>query len=371
MDEIKLCYSFSARVDKLCFIDLLHSLHTAKRYFMRDDIIIFSTPPYSDDYEREFNKYAQVVRKPHYPIPHPTYDPNDPTPPFYWDKYYFCDVDCDNLIFLDNDTELQRDIRDYYYQKTFNNRRDEMINMVATPPPDQRQLRNLDSKFDILVFADDHRLDTKFNQIWCGTWMHLNMNVKSIVMTTAILFRNGVHRKLKDMIKKTADAYMVDKILKMPAEDRLFDEYVFAVATRNYNVQKIPKDLDMLWTNVHGSGEPFRTRRKKATILHGGSRKLFRGSNMPDMVETFDKKLLDQISVNVPLKHWIERLAATYITMLEEEYQGFNLFFSLEVPNRIVMHTNFDIPHNKLNVINAYVPAPKPIEYTFEVRPDL
>ena len=366
-DNIKLCYSFSARIDKLGFIDLLHSLHTAKRYFTRDDIIIFSTPPYSDDYEREFNKYAQVVRKPHYPIPHPTFDPNDPTPPFYWDKYYFTEVDCENLIFLDNDTEVQHDIRDFYNEEGFKRRCDEMLKTVDAPNG-KTQIRNLDSDFDILVFGNDMRIDAGFNDIWSKTWVYLNMSTQPIRMTTAIIFKNRTHTKLKEEIARFANAYM-DGTLTIPAEDRLFDEYIFTLAARNFNIQVTPKDVDMLWTSVQ-SGGPFLTRRKTATILHGGARRLLRAGNYPDNIESFDTGLLEQIKNNVPLKHWIERVAATFLAMLEDIYSGFNIHFSLE-GNTVVMHTNVKLSNDIIEQTMDYVWAEKPKQFKFIVKGDL
>jgi hypothetical protein len=334
MSDIKLCYSFSARVDKLGFIDLLHSLHTIKQYFSKEDIIVFFTPPFNDDYEQQIAKYATVIKKGHYPIPHPTYDPNDPTPPYYWDKFYFTEVDCDKLIFLDNDTEIQKDIREYFKED-----------------------------FDILVFGDDGRSNTEFIDTWNDTWRYFQVAPKPLVMTTAILFKHQTHKKIKDNLGDIAHKYMIDKAIKMPAEDRLFDEYVFSLATRHYNVQIKPKSVDLIWTAVDGPVEP----RNNATILHGGGRKFLRAGNTPTADKTFSANLLDYIEQDVPTKHWIERVAATFLAMLEDDYTNFDVHFSLD-RNTIIMHTTAQLSQELIDKVYSYVWAEKPAQFNFDVR---
>lgn len=337
MSEIKLCYSFSARIDKLGFIDLVHSLHSVKKYFNKEDIIVFFTPPYSDEYQKTIEKYAMVIRKPHYSVPHPTQDPNDPTPPQYWDKFYFTEIDTKNLIFLDNDTELQCDIRKYF--------------------------DNYD--FDILVFGDDNRVDAMFLDTWTKTWAYFNMPFKHLLMTTVILFKHGTHQKIKPELEDIANKYM-NGTFTFPAEDRLFDEYVFSLATRDYNVVIRPKNVDMKWAACNDTIDT----RGSASILHGGSRRIFRVSNVPTLHETFDDNLLVSINQDIPTKHWIERVGATFLTMLEDEYPNFNIYFSLE-ENTIVMHTTSQLSQDIINRVYSYVWAEKPKQFNFTVRGDL
>ena len=363
--DIKLCYSFSARVDKLGFIDLLHSLHTAKQYFSKENITVFFTPPFNDDYEQQIARYSTVIRKDHYPIPHPTYDPNDPTPPYYWDKFYFTEVNCENLIFLDNDTELQCDIRDYYYKDGFKRRCAEMLKTMDAPNG-KELMHNLDRDFDILLFGNDMRIGQEFNDTWNKTWDYLNMPAQPIRMTTAILFQNRAHMKMKDKISHIAKEYIIDKSLTMPAEERLFDEYVFTLAARDFNIQVTPKDVEMLWTSVEG-GEAFLARRKTATILHGGARRLFRTGNYPDNIETFDTELLEQLKSSIPLKHWIERVAATFLAMLEDDYPSLNIHFGLE-GNTIVMHTTTEFSNDVIERTMSYVWAERPMGFEFTVK---
>ena len=334
--QVKLCYSFSARIDKLGFIDLLHSLHTTKEYFNKEDIIVFYTPPFNNDYEQQIAKYATVVKKEHYPIPHPTFDPNDPTPPFYWDKYYFSEVDSDNLIFLDNDTELQCDIREYFDKYDF----------------------------DIMVFGDDNRRDAKFLDIWTDTWAYFNMPFKHLLLTTVILFKHGTHQRIKSELEDVADKYM-NGTFTSPAENRLFDEYVFSLATRDYNVVIRPKNKDMLWTTVAAE-----ISRKNEPILHGGARKLFSIGTTPTEEEVFSKDLLNLIKQDVLAKHWIERIIATFLTMLEDDYPDFGIHFNLE-DDTIVMHTNVDISKETIDKIYGYVWAETPKQFEFAVRGDL
>jgi len=336
MSEIKLCYSFSARVDKLGFIDLLHSLHSARNYFDKEDITVFFTPPFNDNYEQQINKHATVIKIDHYSIPHPTYDPNDPTPPFYWDKYYFCDVNCENLIFLDNDTELQCDIREYFDKYDF----------------------------DIMVLGDDGRGNLEFINTWRKTWTRLNAPIKPVLMTTVILFKHGTHKKIKRELHDIADKYMNGNFT-FPAEDRLFDEYVFSLATRDYNVVIRPKNKDMVWTTV-----ATEIARRNNPILHGGARKLFSIGVTPTEEEIFSKDLLSLIKQSVPLKHWIERVGATFLTMLEEDHPNFNVYFTLE-DNTIVMHTNVELLQKTISLIYSYVWANKPKKYEFAVKSDL
>lgn len=371
MSDIKLCYSFSARVDKLGFIDLLHSLHTVKQYFSKEDIIVFFTPPFNDDYEQQIARYATVIKKDHYPIPHPTYDPNDPTPPYYWDKFYFTEVDCDNLIFMDNDTELQRDIRTYFDPQDFTKRKEEIAKHAITEQVG-KTAQMVDPNFDILVFGNDYRSGATFEENWAATWNYLQTAQKVLVMTTAILFRNKTHTKLKEETSRMAKAYMIDKAIRMPAEDRLFDEYVFSLATRDYNVQIMPKNIDMVWTSVDST----RDRRDHAAILHGGGRRVLRVGNISTAYKSFDNELLQLIedrgegTRNVPLRHWIERVGATFLTMLEDKYPKFNVYFRLE-GNTIVMHTTIELPQESVDYIYSYVWADKPAEFGFTTRGDL
>ena len=125
----------------------------------------------------------------------------------------------------------------------------------------------------------------------------------------------------------------------------------------------------MLWTSVKG-GDVFISRRKTATILHGGARRIMRADNYPDNLETFDSKLLEQIKNTVPLKHWIERVAATFLTMLEDIYPKFNVYFELK-NDTIIMHTNAELVPNTIEYIMSYVWAEKPSEYKFIVIKDL
>ena len=332
-DNIKLCYSFSARIDILGFIDLIHSLHTAKQWFKKDDIIVFFTPPFNNDYERQIAKYATIIKKDHYPIAHPFFE--GITPPFYWDKYYFTEMNCDNLIFLDNDTELQTDIRAYFKDD-----------------------------FDIMVFGEDIRADARYIETWNKTWNYFNMPAKLNLMTTVILFKNQTHKKLKKELKNVADKYIVEQLFEYPAEDRLFDEYVFSLATRNYNIVIRPKNEDMLWTGVGTELE-----RENAPILHGGARKLFSINTRPTEKEVFSEDLLKLIKQCVPVKHWIERIAATFLTMMEDVYPGFKLYFELK-NNAIIMHTNIELVPNTVEYIMSYVWA-EPPENQFIVINDL
>ena len=365
VDNVKLCYSYSARVDTLGFIDLLHSLHIAKQWFKKEDIIVFFTPPFNNDHEQQIAKYATVIKKKdHYPIPHQIFDPNDPTPPFYWDKYYFTEIDSDNLIFLDNDTELQRDIRTYFDPHALQNRKTEIVNRT-TVAHIQDVLRAIDVNYDVLVFGDDHRCDAHYLDVWGKTCTYLNTTMKPVLMTTAILFKNRTHQKIKSELASIANKYMVDKSLEFPAEDRLFDEYVFSLAVRNYNVQTLPKNVDMLWTLT--TAENARTH---AAILHGGGRKLFSIDVVPTQDKVFSKELLIRIKNDGSLKHWIERVNATFITMMEDKHPGFGIRFGLE-GNTVVMHTNAALTTNVIERTMSYVWADKPAEFEFVVRGDL
>lgn len=89
--------------------DILSSLKTASKFFDKKDIIIFHTPPRKEETTRKLSHYATVVLT------------ENITAPFtfrrhigagqYGEKIQLCNVDRENIIFLDCDTKIMKDPR--------------------------------------------------------------------------------------------------------------------------------------------------------------------------------------------------------------------------------------------------------------------
>ncbi len=127
--EVKFVYTVSDRGDMIR--DVLRSIKSLRRFADREEIVVFYTPPRSQSSLEELSKLAEVKLVPN--VTEPFVFRKERGPGRYGEKVHLCDVDCENVVFLDADTVVRKDIRellqgDYdfssrigeaYYEKDF------------------------------------------------------------------------------------------------------------------------------------------------------------------------------------------------------------------------------------------------------------
>lgn len=102
-------YTCSSKFDMV--EQLEESIQSLTKYVKSEQIVVFFTPPISqEDVQRIENLGVEVREKPHY-IPKSMQVGKYDSPSYYSDKFYFTQVNSENVVFLDCDTLIKGDIR--------------------------------------------------------------------------------------------------------------------------------------------------------------------------------------------------------------------------------------------------------------------
>ena len=290
----KICYSFSSNpYQRKLETDLIHSLRTISKFYSKSDIIVFATPPIEERAINRVKKYAEViVKSEHLLDERPVYGGTDN--PVYTDKYHLTEIEDEQVIFLDCDTELQTDPAVFFEN-------------------------NVDVKGRC-----DH---PSYKDMWPFYLKHFNLpsNTKYFA-TDVLLFNNYAHKKIKSLLEYYAGRLMKEDFQKEWKQDRLFDLTILSLASANLNTQYFP-EYDNSWTDISFDNGNGVHARDNAPILHGACRK-FWGANQINIELIEDSNLRESLKTKIPLKQFYERFIAGLIVEIEEEFPDYQI-----VPN--------------------------------------
>jgi len=205
---MKVVYSISNNPFQLILLN--NSLKTIRRFVDKKDIVISLTPPFGR-LERVYRRFTVMKHQNHL---FPEY--------IYGDKIYGCDVDDDIVIFMDNDTEIKKDITEL-----------------------------IDFKEDIFIRRDDASDDYIGNH-FRNIKKKLGID-KDIPMwnTGFIIFRNKTHQKIKSKWIEYLSNYL-SGIWKVDNKNSwIVEQLAFSLASHRYSFKEMSakehlfKDTDL------------------------------------------------------------------------------------------------------------------------------
>lgn len=106
MNEVKIAYTVSSKGSMVK--DIINSLRSLRRFIEKDNIIVFYTPPRTDLDYRRLTRYAVVEKVEN--LTEPFVAKKNTAPSHYGEKIHLCDIDSPNVIFLDADTIVRKDV---------------------------------------------------------------------------------------------------------------------------------------------------------------------------------------------------------------------------------------------------------------------
>ena len=222
--DFKIVYTVS---DKGTMIeDVVKSIRTVRRFIEKEHIIVFYTPPRSENNFQKLAELATVIKA------------KNITKPFvfqkkrgfsrYGEKIHVCDVECPNVIFLDADTIVKKD-----------------ISML------------LEGDFDFSARSGSGNVDLN-KSIW--TEMFQKVGKQPILMpnTGFMIFKNYCHRQ----IKKEWLEYINDPSLPNPHPySTLKEQYALALAVSGKKIKWMThKEHAFVWKNEYY---------RDAYVIHG------------------------------------------------------------------------------------------------------
>jgi hypothetical protein len=193
LNEVKVAYTVSSKGSMIK--DLINSLRSLRRFVKRSNIIVFYTPPRTELDYRQLARYALVEKVEN--LTASFVAKRNTAPSRYGEKIHICDIDSPNVIFLDADTTVRKDITKL-------------------------------TKGDFDFSARMAPANKDFNQmLW--TSMFKEIGKEPIPMPNAgfMIFKNYCHQR----IRKEWLLYMNDPLLPNPhPESNLKEQYALALA---------------------------------------------------------------------------------------------------------------------------------------------
>ena len=241
--------------------DVLKSLSTIRRFIDKNDIIIYYTPPRSEENFDKLSSLAVVLKA------------ENITKPFlfqknrfgrYGEKIHLCDVNDPTVMFLDADTLIKKDIR---------------------------ELIKGDYDFSARVGISGYK---DFNQyIWSEMFRRIDKKPIYLPNTGFMIFKNYTHREIKEeWLKYTNDPYLPNPHPSSNAKE----EYALALAVSGKKIKWMTKkEHTCLWLNESQTD---------SYVIHG------RLSPIPIKTKTFKEVLAERTG---KIRHGIVRLIAPKI----------------------------------------------------------
>jgi len=234
MEEFKVVYTLS---DNRAFrLQIFKSLLSLSKFIDKDNIILIVNPP-SSKIEKSYGKYATI------------YDGNEfyknLNLPNYKFKIEITDIKSRNLIFLDCDTLVMRDIREL-----------------------------LDGDYDFFAREEPCRSvngqmkPTWDEDIWKYNLKEFEKNTDALPYNDGfMIFKNNLHNKIKDEYLKFYLMYN-KKQLKSPntVDDMHYNEFALSMAVANYHCRNMNEEH-------HWYGWRNETPRIKPYVIHIGTNK--------------------------------------------------------------------------------------------------
>lgn len=172
MTEYKVVYSVSDNSDLIP--RALDSIRSLRKFIGRDNVIVFYTPPASIENYQALSKLANVIKTENITKPFDTRGYDEKGAPKgvhrYGEKIHLCDVDFPNVVFLDADTIVKKDISPL-----------------------------LDGDFDFFA-RPPKQINNTFNpKVW--KMMFESINKKPVPMFNAgfLIFKNYLHVRIRDI----------------------------------------------------------------------------------------------------------------------------------------------------------------------------
>ncbi len=219
-EPLKLVYSVSD-VRKLV-AETIRSLKTARKFFDKDDIIIFYTSPRSESNIGKLSKLGKVLKA------------NNLTEEFtikkghgrYGEKFQALYVDCPNIIVLDSDTIIRRDLS---------------------------VLLEGDYEFSGRIAPGFLNMDI---EAWNRMFLQRGKVPIPMINTGFMIFKNYTHNKIADEVM-----HYMNSDLPNPHPSSYFkDQYAISLAVSGRKIKCMDKTVHaFLWNNevegyvVHGS----------------------------------------------------------------------------------------------------------------------
>jgi len=201
-EDYAIVYTLSDHGDMIG--NCLKSLRTLSRFLDSDKIIVFYTPPRTKHNLKKLLKYGTVVEANNITKPFVFQDYRGPGR--YGEKVHLCDVDKDNVIFFDCDTEIKKDptvLLDWDFD------------FAGRSPP----VGNFD-------------LETWFK-------MFIDRGKKPISMfnTGFMVFRNSAHKKIREEWLK----YLHEELPQVHPHSYQKDQYALALAVSGLKIRYMTK----------------------------------------------------------------------------------------------------------------------------------
>lgn len=212
----------------------LKSLRTLSRFVHKENIIVFYTPPRNRQSLKKLSKLATVIEADN--ITKPFIFQERRGPGRYGEKVHLCEVDRNNVIFLDCDTEVKRDLTVLLeWECDFAGRAGSMVD------------------FDMGV--------------WFRMFKDRGKEPVSMFNTGFMVFRNGAHKRIRD----EWISYLDDDLPQAHPRSYQKDQYSLALALSGLNLRLMNREEHAFrWLDeehvdtivLHGTATKFKYLRK-------------------------------------------------------------------------------------------------------------
>ena len=214
----------------------LKSIRTVRKFFEKEDILVYYTRPRSERNRKKLEKYSTVIEAETLTEPF-SFRKGSP-PQYYGEKVHLCEVDADTVIFLDADTKVKRN---------------PILLLVG------------DYDFSARIGSANETLDLS---VWESIFKAENLRVIPMPNTGFMIFRNNLHKRIfKDWLKYLRQ----DLPNPIPQGNYLKDQIALALALAKNNAKikwMTKKEHAFTWCGelglgsyvVHGKINPIRAK---------------------------------------------------------------------------------------------------------------
>lgn len=212
------------------------SVKSIRRFIAPDSIIIVYTPPVNQ-------KHIEKLRRRGYQV---CVKPNPEVDWRFAAKNYLCEVETKDLIFLDCDTIIYKDIKELLTENNYS------------------------------FAARIGKTSSLGNQIWENTFKKLGLRQLPMFNSGFLIFKNGLHHRIKDDWMKYLKMYLSGKLV-LPHKDRsMINQHALTLAISQHVPETNIWYLDEAHHNYGTSADTY--------VFHRP------GSNKRDVLRKMGKK---------------------------------------------------------------------------------
>jgi len=237
MEDFKLVYCL--KDDRSFRYQLMNSIKSVSKFVDKENIITIINPSSNSRAIESLSDHTTIYQGSKFY--------NDLDLPSFKYKMELCDIDTKNLIFLDCDTIVLRDITEL-----------------------------LDDDYDFFAIEEPCRaynglVKPSWNQeTWESNLSKFNLPLNSIPYNDGfMMFKNGVHKKIKEDFLKYYSMYHNKEIISPNTTDDMHhNEFALSLAVSKYNCKEMNNTQHWFgWRGV-----PYR-KEEKAYVVHIGTNK--------------------------------------------------------------------------------------------------